>query len=78
MLLALFLSCVTLDIPDTDRPCLESTRVCWWDNDGDGFGVEPYDICADPWESRPEGCRVLDGDCDDEDPDVYPGQGCDR
>jgi uncharacterized protein (TIGR03382 family) len=43
--------------------------VEWWlDGDGDGFGAEVVRACADPGGTAPVG-----GDCDDADPDAWPG-----
>lgn len=46
-------------------------NVYFQDLDGDGFGTEvSIQVCGDP----PEMFARLGGDCDDADPDVFPGQ----
>jgi len=54
---------------DDDDPDTEQT---WPDLDGDGYGDEE----ADPAKGCVDGYVADDQDCDDDDPDVYPGQGC--
>ncbi len=40
----------------------------YWDEDGDGYGVEPVAACTPP-----EGAAEQDGDCDDSRADAFPG-----
>ena len=65
------------DTADTGRLCMPETAPIWYfDGDGDGWGV---DIPGSSQRSctQPEGQWVLQaGDCDDNDPAVYPGAGC--
>ena len=44
--------------------------LCYLDNDGDGWGDEMSTTMAC---QPPDGYSFLAGDCDDQDPDVYPG-----
>jgi hypothetical protein len=53
---------------DTDTGCTRSVQV-WSDQDGDGWGTgEPVDVCF-----QEEGQALQSGDCDDDDPDSFPG-----
>lgn len=53
--------------PTGGSGCTE-TLDAFVDADGDGFGDEPTQVCE-----LSEGLTTEGGDCDDDDPDVYPG-----
>lgn len=61
-----------------DDPC-DHEYLWYFDADGDGFGASLPN--SDTWscdDSNPPGPDYVDNadDCDDVDPDVYPGHGC--
>jgi hypothetical protein len=72
-MLFLLLACRDLPVDtslstDTDTGCTRSVQV-WSDQDGDGWGTgEPVDVCF-----QEEGQALQSGDCDDDDPDSFPG-----
>jgi len=57
---------------DVDEPGSVGCVACWEDLDGDGFGAGlPECVCA----ADPQVCfDQAPGDCDDDDPDAFPGQ----
>ncbi len=57
------------DIDDDDT--VESRSQWYTDDDGDGYGTE--ELVAEACEG-PSGTAMLDGDCDDTDPDAHPGR----
>lgn len=64
------------DTGDSGLPSACEPRVWYFDADGDGYGIDipgtTQRACVRPgtdWSPQ-------SGDCDDNDPDVYPGHGC--
>jgi predicted outer membrane repeat protein len=56
---------------DDDDPSRRLDDAPWWftDTDGDGLGAgDPYQACTQPAESS-----AITGDCDDGDPNTFPG-----
>ncbi len=53
-----------IDAEDDD---LADGDTWYWDQDADDWGGDPVIACE-----QPEGTVVVDGDCDDEDPDSHP------
>ncbi|MEQ1503232.1 MAG: putative metal-binding motif-containing protein [Myxococcota bacterium] len=53
---------------DDDRGAVDVSSY-FYDRDGDGFGGESYEICAD---TPPAGSVTSGGDCEDNDEAVYP------
>ncbi|MDO7170808.1 CARDB domain-containing protein [Mariniflexile sp. AS56] len=59
----------TLDCAPNDAT-ISATITYYVDNDGDGFGTTPEDICSN---TAPTGYATVDGDCNDTDATVNPG-----